>query len=82
MSGLTRDETAEPASRDQTGRCERDYSRKHNFPCLADHEQGLKPYTVDTHSLASPPPPHTHKFQAARNIAFCFVLFKEKSERT
>ena len=46
MSSLTRDETAEPVSRDQIIRRERGQG-KINFPSSADHEQDWQPYPVD-----------------------------------
>ena len=42
MSGLTRDGTAEPISRDQTLRRERGRGNMH-FPSLAGHEQDWQP---------------------------------------
>ena len=49
MSRLTRDGTAEPASRDQI------LSREHEqgndyFPSSADHKQDWQPYSVDPYS--------------------------------
>ena len=58
MSGLTRDGTAEPNSRDQTFRRERGQG-KSDFPCSADHEQDWKPYPVDTQSAESDDDTHT-----------------------
>ena len=49
MSGLTRDGTTEPASRDQILRRERGQGDI-NFPCSADHEQDRQPYPVDLYS--------------------------------
>ena len=49
MSRLTRDGTAEPASRDQTLRRERGQGNVH-FPCSADHEQHWQVFQVDTYS--------------------------------
>ena len=49
MSRLTRDETAEPVSRDQMIRRERGQGTIH-FPCSADHEQDRKPYPVDLYT--------------------------------
>ena len=46
MSRLTRDGTAEPASRDQILRHLRGQGKNH-FPCSADHEQDWQPYPVD-----------------------------------
>ena len=52
MSRLTRDETAEPVSRDQILRHERGQGTI-DFSCLADHEQDWQPYPVDPyHTLA------------------------------
>ena len=49
MSRLTRDETAEPISRDQILRHARG-QRDINFSCSADHEQDWQPYPVDPYS--------------------------------
>ena len=50
MSRLTRDETAEPVSRDQILRHARGQGNIH-FPCSgADHEQDWQPYPVDPYS--------------------------------
>ena len=46
MSRLTRDGTAEPASRDQFLKREREQGDGY-FPCSADHEQDWQPYPVD-----------------------------------
>ena len=53
MSGLTRDGTVEPASRDQFLRLERGYGKYYLFPCSADHEQDWQPYPVDPYSAES-----------------------------
>ena len=52
MSGLTRDGTAEPNSRDQILRRERGQG-KFCFPCSADHEQDRQSYLVDAQSAES-----------------------------
>ena len=49
MSRLTRDGTAEPASRDQILRREREQGNGY-FRCSADHEQYWQPYPVDPFS--------------------------------
>ena len=49
MSRLTRDETAEPVSRDQILRRERGQLNA-IFSCSADHEQDGQPYPVDPYS--------------------------------
>ena len=49
MSRLTRDGTAEPVSRDQILRHERD-REIFMFPCSGDHEQDWQPYPVDPYS--------------------------------
>ena len=49
MSRLTRDETAEPISRDQILRRERGQGNI-GFPCSADHVQDWQPYPVDPYS--------------------------------
>ena len=46
MSGLTRDGTAEPASRGQIFRRERGQENIHFF-CSADNEQDWQPYPFD-----------------------------------
>ena len=46
MSRLTRDGTTEPVPRDGILRRERRQGNI-NFPCSADHEQDLQPYSVD-----------------------------------
>ena len=46
VSRLTRDGTAEPASRDQILRRGRGQGN-HHFPCSADHVQDGQPYPVD-----------------------------------
>ena len=46
MSGLTRDATAGPVSRDRILRRERGQGKIH-FPRSADHEQDWQPYPVD-----------------------------------
>ena len=52
MSGLVRDGTAEPVSRDQIFSRERGQGNVH-FPCSADHEQDWQPYPVDPNSAES-----------------------------
>ena len=52
MSGLTRDGTADPVSRDQILRREQGQGRIH-FPCSANHEQDWQPYPVDPYSPVS-----------------------------
>ena len=49
MSRLTRDETAEPVSRDQTLRRERGQGKIH-FSCSADHGQDWQSCPVDPYS--------------------------------
>ena len=49
MNRLTRDETAEPVSRDQILRRERRQGNIH-FPCSADHEQDWQPHPVVPYS--------------------------------
>ena len=49
MSRMTRDGTAEPVSRDQIPRRERE-QRRINFPCSAGHVQDWQPYPVDPYS--------------------------------
>ena len=45
----TRDGTAEPVSRDQIVRHEREQGNGY-IPCSADHEQDWQPYPVDPYS--------------------------------
>ena len=59
MSGLTRDGTAEPNSRDQILRRERGQG-KFRFLCSADHKQDWQPYPVDAQSAESDDHTHTH----------------------
>ena len=49
MSRLTQDGTAEPVSRDQILRREREQGNI-NVPCSADHEQDWQPYRVNLYS--------------------------------
>ena len=49
MTRLTRDETAEPVSRDQILRREQGLGNVH-FSCSADLEQDWQPYPVDPYS--------------------------------
>ena len=50
MSRLTRDEMAEPVSRDQILRRERDRGNI-ILSCSVDHEQDWHPYTVDPYQV-------------------------------
>ena len=50
MSRLTRDGTAEPASRDQILRHEQRGQEEIHFSCSADHVQDWQPYPVDPYS--------------------------------
>ena len=50
MRRLTRDETAEPVSRDRILRRERGQGNIH-FPCSADYDQDWQPYPVDPYIL-------------------------------
>ena len=59
MSRLTRDETAEPVSRDQILRHARGKGNI-NFPCSADHEQDWQPYPVDPYSAICDGHTYTH----------------------
>ena len=82
MSRLTRDEIAEPVSRDQILRHERGQGNIH-FSCSADHVQDWQPYPVDPYSCymcdhtCMRPENHT---QLANNclrpfFVFCFSFF-------
>ena len=57
---MTRDETAEPVSRNQILRRERGQGNTH-FPCSVDHEQLWQLYTVDPHSAISDDRTHTER---------------------
>ena len=64
MSGLARDETAEPVSRDQILRREREQGST-RFACSADHEQDWQSYTpADAQSA-----PCIHTFGRPRSCA-------------
>ena len=52
MSGMTRDGTAEPVSRDQILRLERGQGIN-RFACLADHEQDWQPHPFEPYSIES-----------------------------
>ena len=52
ISGLMRDGTAEPVSRDHVLRREREQGKVH-FPCQAEQRQDYQPYPVDPYSAAS-----------------------------
>ena len=47
----SRERTAEPVSRDQILRCEREQGKKH-IPYSADHKQDWQPYPVDPTLIA------------------------------
>ena len=67
---LTRDETAEPVSRDQILRHARGQGNI-NFPCSADHEQDWPPYPVGPYSAirdGHTMPPTNKLKKARRNI--------------
>ena len=49
MSGLTRDGTVEPDSRDEVLKCKQGQEIM-NFSCSADHERDWQPYPVDLYS--------------------------------
>ena len=49
MSGLARDGTAGPVSREQIFRRERGQG-ENDFPGSADHEQDWQPYSIDPYS--------------------------------
>ena len=75
MSRLTRDGTAEPASRDQILRRERGQGNIH-LPCSADQVQDSQPYPVDRYSCYMRDP-YIHKYtymQAPRSHT-CFFFF-------
>ena len=61
MSRLTRDETAEPVSRDQILRHERGRGNNIHFSCSADHVQDWQPYyPVDPYSCYMCDRTYTH----------------------
>ena len=62
MTGLTRDGTAEPVSRDQILKRERGQGKNGFLPCSAGHEQGQQS-PVDPHSAES----------AGRTVVVVFV---------
>ena len=64
MSRRTRDETAEPVSRDQILRHAWGQGNI-NFPCSAHHEQDWQPYPVDPHSAIC----DDHTYILSKNIA-------------
>ena len=71
-SGLTRDGTAEPNSRDQALR--REWGQgKFRFSCSADHKQDWQPYPVDAQSAESDDHTHTHKHTHTRKTVFSSV---------
>ena len=73
MSGLTRDGTVEPNSRDQTLRREQGQG-KFRFPCLADHKQDRQPYLVDAQSAESDDHTHTQYFNyGPLSVLPCFI---------
>ena len=61
MSGLTRDGTVEPVSRDQILRRERGQGNR-IFPCSADHGQDWQPYLVDLYSASGDYHTHIHTY--------------------
>ena len=61
ISRLTRDETAEPVSRDQILRHVRGQGNIH-FPCSADHEQDWQPYPVDPYSATCDDSSYIHTY--------------------
>ena len=76
MSRLTRDETAEPVSRDQILRHARGQGNI-NFPCSADHEQDWQPYPVDPYSAIYDDHTYIH---TTLGHAECCVLMRGKDE--
>ena len=70
MSRRTRDETAEPISRDQILRHARGQGNI-NFPCSADHEQDWHPYPVDPYSAVCDDHTYIHTYILSR---FCFFI--------
>ena len=68
MSRLTRDETAEPISRDQILRRERGQENS-NFPCSADHEQDWQPYLVDPYSCYMCDSTYIHTYRSEVFVA-------------
>ena len=68
MSRLTRDGTAEPASRDQILRHERGQGNI-LFPCSAEYEQDWQPYPVDAYSVVC----DDHRFGDEQQSTVCQI---------
>ena len=64
ISGLTRDETAEPVSRDKILRREQ-RQRNIHFPCSAYHKHDWQPYTVDSYSSTRDAHTHIHIYSSS-----------------
>ena len=77
MSRLTRDETAEPVSRDQILRRERKQGSIH-FPCLADHLQDWPPYPVNPYSCYM----CNHTYALSSLLTLLLVLLLKRKIRT
>ena len=71
MGRLTRDETAEPVSRDQILRRERGQGNI-IFTCSADHEQDWQPYPVGPYSGFM----CDHTYKGVQSLIFVFSLFQ------
>ena len=69
MSRLTRDETAEPVSRDEILRHARGQGNI-NFPCSAEHEQDWQPYPVDPYSAICDDHTYIHTFMSRLRYFF------------
>ena len=72
MSRLTRDETAEPVSRDQILRHARGQGNIH-FPCSADHEQDWQPYPVDPYSAICDDHTYIHIYVTIRKCVCVYT---------
>ena len=70
---MTRDETVEPNSRDQTLRRERGQG-KFDFPCSADHEQDWQSYAVGAQSAESDDHTHTHSMSEPGCVVMCNLI--------
>ena len=73
MGRLTRDETAEPVSRDQILRHARGQGNIH-FLCSADHEEDWQPYLVDPYSAICDDHTYIHTRELSVETPRCSTL--------